>query len=331
MTELVAVDIGGTHARFALAQLDGGHVATLGEPAVFRTAGFASLPAAWIAFEERLGRRAPRAAAIGLACPIGGEELRLTNNDWVIRPADLRDQLGVDRLSLVNDFAAIAHAVTHAGPDQLRPLCGPVAPLPTRGTISIVGPGTGLGVAALVRRENWDEVLPTEGGHMGFAPLDAFEDALLARLRRRHGRVSAERVASGPALGDIYALIDGAKGRSDDVNDRTLWDRALAEEDGPAAAALDRFCKLLGSVAGDVALAHGAGAVVIAGGLGLRLARRLPTSGFGERFRAKGRFAPLMARLPVSLLTHEQPGLLGAAACFAQEHLTAFSKGREHA
>ena len=172
-----------------------------------------------------------------------------------------------------------------------------------------------------MRRADAYQVVPTEGGHVDFAPLDSIEDAILARLRARFRRVSVERVVAGPGLVDIYEALAALEGRTvSPIDDKTLWAAALAGDDSLAAAALDRFCLSLGAVTGDIALHQGAGGVVIAGGLGLRLADDLPRSGFATRFVAKGRFEAMMAAIPVKLLTHPQPGLYGAAAAFAQEH-----------
>jgi glucokinase len=164
-------------------------------------------------------------------------------------------------------------------------------------------------------------VIETEGGHVDFAPLDETEDRILQLLRREYGRVSVERLLAGNGLDNVHwalATIDGRAVECHD-DDRTLWTQALDGSDSLATAALDRFCLILGAVAGDFALAHGASAVVIGGGLGLRLADILPQSGFGARFAAKGRFEPRMAAMPVKLITYPQPGLFGAAAAFARE------------
>jgi glucokinase len=322
MTELVAADIGGTHARFALARLDAaGRVIELGEPLVMRCADHASLQTAWEAFGSHLGRALPRAAAIAVAGPVVGEELKLTNNPWVIRPALVNEKLGVDAHVLVNDFEAVAYAVGACGPDQFQHLCGPDQPLPVSGTISVLGPGTGLGVGLLVKNgsDDW-QVLPTEGSHGDFSPVDSLEDAILAHFRRRFGRVSAERVISGPGLADIHAALAALEDRAiQPMDDKALWTLAMSGEDSLATAALDRFCLALGSFAGNIALAHGASGVVIGGGLGARLADHLPKSGFAGRFAAKGRFENLMRSLPVKLITHPQPGLYGAAAAFARK------------
>ncbi|MBB3955433.1 glucokinase [Novosphingobium sediminicola] len=320
--ELVTVDIGGTHARFTIATIGDDGAITLGEPATLKTNEHASFETAWEHFAEISGRPLPRALALAVAGPVGGELIRFTNNPWVILPDQLPERLGVDKVTIVNDFGAVGHAVARASKEHFQHLTGPDTPLPASGTITIVGPGTGLGVAHVWRDGNgFYHVQATEGGHLDFAPLDAVEDAILARLRQRHRRVSVERVVAGPAIVDIYETLAALEQRPVlHTDDRTIWTRGTAGEDTLMAAAIDRFCLSLGSAAGDLALAQGGSAVVIAGGLGLRIKDTILSSGFAERFRAKGRFESLMASLPVKLITHPQPGLLGAAAAFQKEH-----------
>jgi len=325
--DIVSVDIGGTHARFTIANLGDDGKVSLGKVETLHTKDHASFESAWAHFAEINGSPLPRAAALAIAGPINSDAIKFTNNPWVIYPAQLHDRLGVDAVTLVNDFGAVAHAVAHAGPEYFTHLSGPDVPLPEKGTISIPGPGTGLGVAQLWRDGTGNyHVQPTEGGHVDFAPLDAIDDALLARLRQRHRRVSVERVVSGPAIVDIYETLAVLEGKPiTPLDDRTIWtlgtDPEKRRENVLCATAVDRFCLSLGSAAGDYALVHGAVAVVIAGGLGLRICDTLVASGFGDRFRAKGRFENLMAGLPVKLITHPQPGLLGAAAAFQKEHV----------
>ena len=320
--QLVAVDIGGTHARFALAEVSGGRVVSLGEAVTLKTADHPSFQLAWEEFARLSGGTLPPAVAIAVAGPVGGEIIRFTNNPWIIRPALIPEKLGAPDYVVVNDFAAVAHAVAQGDEAHFIHLCGPEVPLPAQGTISIVGPGTGLGVAQLWRQQSGGyHVQPTEGGHIDYAPLDGIEDAILARLRGRYRRVSAERVVAGPGIVDIYETLAHIEGRAIvSLTDKELWTLGTSGEDSLAAAAVDRFCLSLGSVAGDLALAHGASALVMAGGLGLRIKDTLVRSGFAQRFCAKGRFEGLMAALPVKLITHPQPGLFGAAAAFAQTH-----------
>ncbi|MBM7406561.1 MULTISPECIES: glucokinase [Sphingomonas] len=319
--EVVAVDIGGTHARFAIAEVEGGRVVHLGEPVTQKVAEHATFPLAWAAFAEQLDRPVPRAAAIALASPINPELIKLTNNPWIIRPPLIKERLDVDAYSLINDFGAIGHAVGQLDGDAYVHLCGPDVPFPERGSLTVCGPGTGLGVAQVYREAGEYHVIATEGGHQDYAPLDEIDDAIIRRLRPTYTRVSAERVCAGPGLVHIYETLAQIEGKPFvHLDDKRLWQLAFEGGDKLAVAALDRFCVSLGGVAGDLALAHGPTGVVIAGGLGLRLKDRLIESGFGQRFVAKGRFQQLMNTIPVKIITHPQPGLFGAAAAFAQEH-----------
>lgn len=322
MTRQIAVaDVGGTHARFTLAEIDGGRVVGLGEPVTLQTSEHGSFQLAWQEFGRRPGIKLPNELAIAFAGPVGGEVLKLTNNPWVIRPALIKERLGVDRYTIVNDFGAVAYAVATLGEDNFRHLFGPDRPLGEEGVVSIIGPGTGLGVAALLKKTDHYEVIETEGGHIDFAPLDVLEDRILIELRRSFRRVSVERIASGRGLWNVYEALGAIEGHSLKFHDeKELWAAALAGSDSLANAALDRVCLTLGAVAGDIALAQGAASVVIAGGVGLRLADYLPRSGFRDRFIAKGRFERRMDEMPVKLITHPQPGLVGAAAAFAKEH-----------
>jgi len=323
VTEIVAIDIGGTNARFALADVDGGRVESLAEPCTLKTSEYASLETAWEAFREAAGRPLPCAVAIAIAAPVQGDVIKMTNNSWVIQPDLIRQRLGVDDYQLVNDFGAVAHAVAQLDDEHFTHLCGEKRTLATEDVVTIVGPGTGLGVAQLMRQEGSYRVNETEGGHTDFAPTDEIEDAILVHLRARFRRVSVERVVSGMGLLNIYEALSVIERRPAHIADeRTLWASALSREDSLAVAALDRFSLALGAFAGDMALAHGSQAVVIGGGLGLRLRDHLPRSSFHSRFIAKGRFERQMDKVPVKLITHPQAGLYGAAAAFAYREAT---------
>ena len=321
MREIAVADVGGTHARFALATIDRGRVVSLGEPVKLHTSDHGSFQLAWEEFGRREKIDLPQELALSFAGPVGGKVLKLTNNPWVIRPALMKERLGVERFTIVNDFGAVGYAVATLPAKEFRHICGPDRPLPDLGVVSIVGPGTGLGVAALLKKADGYEVIETEGGHVDFAPLDTLEDQILVELRRNFRRVSVERIASGRGLWNLYEALGAIEGKSVDFHDdRELWAAALEGKDSLANAALDRFCLTLGSVAGDMALAQGANSVVIAGGIGLRVADYLPRSGFRDRFIAKGRFERRMDEMPVKLITYPEPGLFGAAAAFAKEH-----------
>jgi glucokinase len=314
--ELVAADIGGTHCRFAIAVRQSDGRITLSHEAKLKVAEHASLQTAFEAYREGLGRAVPRNAAIAVAAPVEGELLKLTNNPWVIRPALTAQRLGLETALLVNDFAAVAHAVAVCGPGDLAHLAGTGDRLPDNGIVSVIGPGTGLGVAILLTGQR-PRVVATEGGHIDFAPLDSLEDMVLAQLRARFRRVSVERIVAGPGLANIHAALAAIEGRAVPArDDKALWEAALVEKDPLAEAAFDRWCLSLGSVVGDLALAQGADAVVLAGGMLPRVQHLLPTSGFHARFTAKGRFEARMAAIPILRITHPEPGLLGAAAAW---------------
>ena len=321
MRRIAAADVGGTHARFALAAIEGGRVVDLGEPVTVKTSEFASFQHAWQEFGRRIEEPLPNELAIAFAGPVGGEVLKLTNNPWVIRPALMQEKLGVERFVIVNDFAAIGHAVAGLDGPAYRHVCGPERNLPETGVVSIVGPGTGLGVASLLKRADGHDVIATEGGHIDWAPLDPLEDRILEHLRANFRRVSVERLVSGRGLLNIYEALGTIEKRPFTLRDeKDLWAAALSGSDTLAAAALDHLCLIFGAAAGDFALAQGAHAVVLAGGLGLRLVDHLPRSGFRDRFIAKGRFERMMDEMPVKVIVHPQPGLFGAAAAFASAH-----------
>ena len=174
--ELVTVDLGGTHARFALAQIDDNGSIQLDEPQTLHTEDHASFQTAWEDYRKRMGGTLPANVALAIAGPINGDVIRFTNNPWVIRPALVREKLGVNRYTIVNDFEAVAHAVAKLGDEHFIHLAGPDRPLSPDGTLSVIGPGTGLGVAHLWRdAEGSYRVQATEGGHVDFSPVDSIE------------------------------------------------------------------------------------------------------------------------------------------------------------
>ena len=309
-------DIGGTNARFALCD-PAAAVPELREPQSLRNAEFASLQHAAEHYLAAVGAR-PRRAAIALAAPVDGDEIRLTNRAWSFNRHELRASLGLEELRLINDFGAIARAVPVLGPTERVALYGQAHGL-ARGPVTVLGPGTGFGVGLLVgdALRGWHAV-ETEGGHVSFAPLGEEERALADWAIARHGRVSWERLLSGSGLSAIDAVLrprddprDATAARFRDPAD--IVAAALDGHDVASRRALARFCAILGSVAGDVALVHGARAVVIAGGIVPRFIPFLRASAFRERFLAKGRFAAYLEPVSIQVAIHPNPGLLGAA------------------
>ncbi|MBB5014730.1 glucokinase [Rehaibacterium terrae] len=319
----LVADIGGTNARFALADLSPPRPA-LREQRSLKAADFASLQHAVEHYLAEVGAT-PKRAAIAVACPVDGDEIRLTNRAWSFGREALRRALGLDALHLLNDFGAVAHAVPRLADDERTHLYGPTD-APLRGPVSVLGPGTGLGVALLVGDDahGW-QVVETEGGHVGFAPQGEEEQTLARWVTARFGRASNERLLSGAGLSHIDAALRGID-PSVSVQDGALRDpasivnAALDGHDAVARRALARFCAVLGSVAGDCALIHGARTVAIAGGIVPRFLPFLRASAFRERFLAKGRFAALLETVTVRLITHPQPGLLGAAVALRERH-----------
>lgn len=317
MTALLA-DIGGTNARFALTDPDAGTL-VLREQRSLPAAEFASLQHAAEHYLDGVGVR-PKQASIAVACPVSGDEVRLTNRAWAFSQAELKRALGLDQLKVINDFGAVAHAVPALGVND-RVLLHGSDELPPRGPITVLGPGTGLGVALLVgdAESGW-RVVETEGGHVSFAPQGDEELAISRWISARYGRCSNERLLCGAGI----AQIDAALAAGDDLSVPPDWARNLRDPAEIVAAALDghdlnarrtlaRFCAVLGSVAGDAALIHGARTVMIAGGIVPRFVPFLKSSAFRERFLAKGRFAAYLESVSIQVVVHPQPGLLGAA------------------
>lgn len=309
---LVAADIGGTHARFALVELSEGARPTLGEMRKYRTREYEGLEAAWTQFERDRGPL-PRAAAIAVAAPIEGDILTFMNSDWRIDRRGIAGALGLDRLTLLNDFGAVAQAVSVIGAEELEVITGP-GELPADGITSVIGPGTGLGVSLLDRRCGV-HIIETEAAHIGFCPVDAEEEMIAHYVAERYERASVERVVSGPGLIDIYRAL-GGEGEWDANNAGVLWEAAIDGSDPLAARSLAILVRCFGAAAGDIALAHGAMGVAITGSLAGRILAWLRAPDFAARFTAKGRYRERMERTPVRLLTYPEPGLLGAAVAF---------------
>lgn len=324
MKDIIAVDVGGTNARFSRAAIDGNGVPTLGTVRKYKVADHVSLTDTWAAFarDETADGAGPlpKSACIAFATAIGGDVIKLTNSSWVVRPATLAADLGLEHLRLINDFEAVGHAVSKLPSENLELLFGDDKPFPDNGAVTILGPGTGLGVGMIAYDEGVPHVVATEGGHLDFAPLDSVETRLLDWLRGKFRRVSTERIVSGPGLNNIYqGLAVQNQEKIALMSDADLWAAALDGSVPLARAALERLCLSYGSVAGDLALAQGPHAVVLAGGLTQRMRDYLLTSGFHTRFTAKGRFESLMGSIPVRLAVHDEIGLFGAAAAFREK------------
>jgi glucokinase len=318
MTIALIADIGGTNARFALTDPAAGRL-DLREQQSLPAAEFASLQHAAEHYLDSVGVR-PTQASIAVACPVSGDEVRLTNRAWAFSQAELKRALGLAQLTVINDFGAVAYAVPALGADD-RVLLHGSDELPPRGPVTVIGPGTGLGVALLIgdAQSGW-RVVETEGGHVSFAPQSDDELTISRWIGARYGHCSNERLLCGPGIAHIDAALAAGK----DLSVAPDWEKHLRDPADIVSAALDghdlnarrtlaQFCAVLGSVAGDAALIHGARTVMIAGGIVPRFVPFLKSSAFRERFLAKGRFAAYLESVSIQVITHPQPGLLGAA------------------
>ena len=311
-TEVLLADIGGTHARFALWRNGG-----ISESTISYVRDYPSPAAAIGSYLSERGIDQPELAVLAVAGPVDCGRACLTNAAWTFDERDLEQACGIRRVLLVNDFAAQAWALPGLTAEDLEPLDG--GPPVDGATKLVLGPGTGLGLAAYLPPlgPEPDRVVTGEGGHALLAAETEQEARLLATLRIRFGRVSAERVLCGDGL---LALAEALPSGTRFENSRAL---IAAARGGNAAAqrALEQFCAFLGTFAGDMALAFGArGGVYLAGGLPPALSQELKTSDFRSRFEAKGRFQEYMQAIPVWVVRHPNAAFVGLAR-IAEKHL----------
>jgi glucokinase len=240
--------------------------------------------------------------------------VRLTNRDWSFSIQAFKAKFGWDRFEVVNDFVAIGHSLAGLEAKHWRPLIGPAWPAEMPAAVSLVGPGTGFGVGQVLHGDGATIVVPTEGGHASFAPLDELDLQILRAMLGRFPRVSNERILSGPGLEHLYRAMAEARGApAEPPSAREITESSIAGRDLVARDTVHRFCLILGSAMGDVALIQGAQAVAIGGGIAPRMIEFLDTALVRARFEAKGRAQGVLAKVPVALITHPEPGLLGAA------------------
>lgn len=302
-------DVGGTNARFALLDADG----ALGAQRVLPSADFADLAAAVEGYLAQIGGREVGEAAVAVACPVLDDEIRFTNLHWVFSIAATRDRLGLTRLVVLNDFEALALSLPALGDADLEPLR--TGERLARATRALIGPGTGLGVAGLVPAGGGWVAIPGEGGHRDLAPTSEREWRVHRQLAARFGHVSAERVLSGPGLVCLYEAVVAADGGTPErLEPAAISARAAAGSCAACREAAELFSGWLGAVAGDLALTLGArGGVYLGGGLLERMGAAFDRARFAARFLAKGRFEGYLAPIPVALIRHPHPALLGAA------------------
>jgi len=312
MSSVLLADIGGSASRFAVCASGGRpeHVAIIDNESV------SGAEAAIRRYLDDTGL-APQAAVLAVAGPVAGREIKLTNRDWRFSCDQIAEQFGFSAVHPINDFEALAHALVMLRPDEVRALGQPWAPRP--GPRAVLGPGTGLGVAALVPHGKDWLALASEGGHASFGPAAEDERAVFQRIA--HGRefggefITAETVISGPGLERLYRALNPL---SIPLEAPTIVDEARAGATD-ARAAVDLFVRLLGRFAGDVALTLKAtGGVFIAGGVALKLGRLFDETIFRAAFEHHPPYQDLLAAIPTSLVICHEPGLIGCAALAAR-------------
>jgi glucokinase len=312
-------DLGGTNVRFAIA--DPAQATPLLQESIrrYRVADFGSLGEAAKQYLKDTGLSAQRAIFAAAGRIDDGETVKITNNPWAISAKQMQAELGLEWVHLVNDFAAQSMAVMLLTPKDLVQVGAPA--LPKLGehdeqTFVIVGPGTGLGVGGLLLRHGKVSVLQSEGGHAGFAAHSAEDIEILKRLNQRYGRVSNERLICGQGLVNLYnALCDIAGRPNEELKPEDITRRAEKENDTLCTQALETFCGIFGSVAGDLVLTLGGwNGVYLTGGMIPVVMPWLERGHFRERFEAKGRFQDTMQRVPTLAIMNPEPGLVGGAA-----------------
>jgi glucokinase len=300
-------DIGATHTRCALVDDQGQEIA----PELFDNADFTGLIGVLSVYlDHRRASDRPTRAALAIAAPILGDDVHMTNIDWRFSQTQLKAELGLQRLMLCNDFAAIAWALPNLSASDRRQIGGgePHA----RATMAALGPGTGLGVSAITPAMDGWSVITGEGGHVSMPASSPEEQEVVALLRERFGHCSAERVLSGQGLVNLYVTLAELAGRGQPTVTPEDVTRLASQREPLARKTLQMFFAMLGTVAGDLALTTGArGGVYIAGGIVPRLLGSLEHSEFRSRFEAKGRYDDYMAGIPAYVITAALPAFIG--------------------
>lgn len=321
----LVADVGGTNARFGWVSPSG---ATVDHVRQYPVAQNASLAAAAKHYLREIGPSAgaspaaplrPARVALALATALNGDEVRMTNSDWSFSRRELAGSLGLkgpDDLVLLNDFEALALSLPHLRRGQWSLVPGSPEPQTPSGTLAVIGPGTGLGVAGVVQTPVGWQALPGEGGHATLAPADDFESAVLGAVRRDFSHVSAERVLSGIGLPVLHRAVGEVMGHGPSQHDDAApIVQAAHAGDAWSRRTVDVFCELLGGFCGSVALTLGArGGVYIGGGIVPRLGELFTQSRFRERFEAKGRFRSYLQPIATVVITDTLAALDGAAA-----------------
>jgi glucokinase len=320
LKRFVAADVGGTHARLAIASVAAGRLGPV-RIEQFRKYACAEYPSLTAILRDFLGTAGSGIEEGAVACAgytVAGRVIN-SNLPWPVVIDEMRQDLGLRRLALVNDFEAVAHGVSGIDHATTVLLSGPdEAPAP--GPILVLGPGTGLGAAARIPVPGGDVVVPTEAGQTSFAPGTELEIEILRLLRRNASHVPVEQLVSGPGLVNLYTAICTLRGVTPVLRaPAAVSEAALQGRDALAHEALDAFCGMLGSVVGNLVMLYRAQAgVYLAGGILPQIQSFLLHSNFTARFLDKGQMRPMLERVPVRLIDHGSIGVLGAAKWYLE-------------
>lgn len=312
-------DIGGTNARFGLQTAPGRIDAIwVAECAAYPTLGAAIVQYLSQPATVAAGGYQAREAGIAIANPIDGDAVRMTNHHWSFSVEAICSQFGLKSLHVVNDFTALARSVPFLSARHRVQVGGGEAR--ERGVIGLIGAGTGLGVSGLVPAGKGWVALDSEGGHSTFAAVSEREIAIMRHAQRRYGHVSAERLVSGPGIRLIYeVLAERAGAAPQDIATAQILERGLRGECSLCVEALETFCEMLGTIAGNVAITLGArGGLYIGGGIVPRLGEFFQRSGFRTRFEQKGRFSGYLSQIPTYVITADYPALIGMSVILAE-------------
>lgn len=313
---LLIGDIGGTNARFALASPER---PAFHDALTLKCADFACADDAIRHYLDEMSADKPDVICLAAAGPVVENSVQITNNHWTLNVADIAADFNIDAVQLLNDFEALAYSIPHLGVlDSVAIGLPDSKSLPEdRFNVAIIGPGTGLGAAGLIKRGSTIVPIVGEGGHIGFAPKSKVQVEILSALHSKFERVSVERLISGSGLENIYWALTRVHGeQSTRLSARDIFANSGDGGDPRATETIHMFFEIFGQVTGDLAMTMGAeDGVYIAGGIAKRYPELLQNSGFRNAFNNKGRHRAYMERIPTLLVTHDEPGLLGAASC----------------
>jgi glucokinase len=322
---VLAGDIGGTNARFAILELRGPTQSRIVHEARYPSADAPGLAPLVLRYLAEAGDR-PEVACFGIACPVIAGDCEAPNLPWKVNARALAREIGIPRTTVINDFRAVGHGLHSLSDDEVEVL-QPGIPV-ARGPIALIGAGTGLGQGYLLWDGSRYVVHPSEGGHADFSPTDALQRDLLGFIAKEVGRVSSERVLSGDGIARIYRFLESAGVAEEQAAVRdemaghdaaaVIARHGLAGTDPLSVKTLEVFARAYGTAAGNLALTVlASGGVYIPGGIAPRIVRRLASGAFMEAFLDKGRLSSVVARMPVRVILTGDVALYGAAAVAA--------------